>query len=415
MTITLKNKKGGILNDLLPGKDSEKTFYNFIENSTLSYVSRGGNGIIYKAVVKPGYTSSYKYIYSDSFNEPVKEFVLKLAILLDNENRDIDHFKNEVNTQANIFLDSHDYLQPLCPAIVYSDILKTPKSKRKLIDILLNNPELKKHKILYDKEETALNEPDLIRSDGIYFGIIAMEYARGYKTLWDIIKRHKIDDETIVNYINYSLYAILTLALDHEYAHGDFHSGNIMIHPDIEYFSGLKGRAMLIDFGFTIKIPKKNMDIIREHVKKKQYIEALKQLCYIPRGVDGELPGRKEWNNFYGWVCNDWDILKGKKSDTNISFLSYFSISKNIKYTSNEDLHTLFEKRKEQTDKISKDSFSKKVQNSDYPILPLDPRYKKRMFHKIHGGKKRHNRKTRKSTRQSHYFQQHNKSTYFQQ
>lgn len=413
MPKTLKNKKGGIFIDSLPEMSPKETFYELIKNSRISYLSNGANGLIFKLVVNEGYTSSYKYIYSESFNKPVTELILKLTLMVDfdeknyepqdithltdYEKNEIGNFKNEINVQTHIFLGSIEYLQPLCPAIVYADILENNKSKDEFINtLILNNPQLKKHKIPYNGIGIELTSEDL-KKDNIKLGIIAMECATGYRTLHDIVMDKRIDIFDKVRYVNYSLYIILKLALDFGYTHGDYHIGNIMINPDITYFNGLKGRAMLIDFGYASLIPVHDINIIINFVENKKYINALKHLCSVPR-ADGEKPGRHEWNKYYGWICHPWDIMKRQKltSKTNNS----------IKYSSNGILDTLFKSRKVQTDILVEESLLKHDSNSEYPLLPFHPYNKRRMFrgiHEIHnvnkGGKKRNNRKTRKSTK----------------
>jgi len=394
MKKTMKNKKGGIFNDSLPGKNTEETFYDLIQNSSITYLSKGANGLIFKVVVKPGYTSSYKYIYSDSFNKPVTELILKLTLMMDFDEKnyspedlpdlndydknEIENFKNEINVQTDIFLGSIEYLQPLCPSIVYSDILYNKESKEKFINTLIHkNPQLKQSKIPFNGLGIELKS-DTLKQDNIKLGIIAMECATGYRTLWNIVNDKRIDDETKILYVNYSLYVILKLALDFGYTHGDYHSGNIMINPDITYFNGLKGRAMLIDFGYASLIKPIDKNIIINFVKEKKYIKALKHLCSVER-ADGETPGREEWNNFYGWICHDWDILKGQKSTS--------KTNNSIKHTSDGILHTLFESRKVQTNILVEESLLKHDSNNEYPLLPFDPHNKRRMFHGIHGGR----------------------------
>jgi hypothetical protein len=413
MPKTLKNKKGGIFIDSLPRKNPKETFYDFLENSSISYLSNGANGLIFKVAVNPTYTSSYKYTNEEAYNQPVTEIILKLTLM--NDNNEIGNFKNEINVQTQVFKGSMDYLQPLCPAIVYADILDNRKSKNEFINILIkNNHRWRESKIPYLDNGYSLNS-DIIYSNDIKLGIIGMEIATGYTTLWQIVRDNSVNDDDKIRYINYSLYVILKLALDFEYTHGDFHGGNIMIHPDIEYFNGLKGRAMLIDFGYSNKIPEKQMEEIKRLVGSEKYIEALQRLCYIERSDTG-FPEIYEWRKFYGWICNDWNsLLSDVENETNgekkmenykilleyekikerrklnetqnqhyIYLVEQFKPSGKILHSSNDTLKNLFKKREDKEKKII-DEFEllNKTDPADFPLLPLSEKEKERVYQGI--------------------------------
>jgi hypothetical protein len=57
--------------------------------------------------------------------------------------------------------------------------------------------------------------------------------------------------------------------------HGDFHEGNIMVHPNYYYLHGMpRGRVVIIDFGASFLSPdrvpldiRKTQDLIRQYMK----------------------------------------------------------------------------------------------------------------------------------------------------
>jgi hypothetical protein len=402
-----KNQKGGII--INKNKDQETMFYDFINNSDITYLSTGGNGLVFKVVIRGSYISDYKYIDPDLFNEPVTELILKfslmrdfnpadydphdVAIMSEYEKDEIGNFRNEVNKQTDIFLKSMEYLQPLCPAIVYSKILTTQPDKQKLIDTIIRiNASLSRRGIPYDGGSFELQNPHLVNNPSIKIGVIAMECASGYNNLYSI-KRSSISAPKKIEYINFSLFIILKLALDTGYSHGDFHIGNIMINSGLNYFEGIQGRPMIIDFGYTTKIPKPDMDIIKEFVRNGNYIRALKQLCQVDR-ADETKPNDPAWANFYGWICSDWDMLSNARSITPIG-------QGEIKYTTNDRLHELFQRREAYIDVVVEKFNELHARDPAlYPLLPLSSAAKNQMYEGIlSGGKKRKNKYLRKKRR----------------
>jgi hypothetical protein len=381
-------------------------FYDFINNSDINYLSTGGNGLVFKAVVRGGYISDYKYIDPDLFNQPVTELILKLSLMTEfdptgytpldiadmseYEKDELGNFTNEVNKQTDIFLKSMEFLQPLCPAIVYSKMLLTQHDKDKLINTILGiNPLLGSNEIPYDGRRLRLAQPNLVSMPIIKIGIIAMECATGYDSLSRFL-RPGLSEVKKIELINFSLFIVLKLALDAGYSHADFHSGNIMINPRLNYFEGIPGRPMIIDFGYTTKISKPDMDIMKEFVRNGDYVRALKQLCEVNRADDTK-PNKPEWVNFYGWICSDWDLITRNRSIAPVG-------PDEIKHTTNDRLRELFERRETHIDAVVEQF--KTLHNRDpnlYPLLPLSNAIKNSFYQGMIGGEvQRKKRKTRK-------------------
>lgn len=405
MSRTLRKKqKGGIIID--KSKDPETSFYDFISNSTISYLTNGANGLIFKAIIKPGYVSDYRYIDPSLYNRPVTELILKLSLMKVFDPNDYDHediedmnefdkdeignFKNEINKQTDIFLRSMEFLQPLCPAIVFSRILEDSASKELFINTLKRiDRSIGGQKITYNGRDIKINNPLIINDNDLKLGVIAMECATGYNTLFHNIYS-KVSRKIKIDCINYALFIVLKLALDLGYSHGDFHNGNIMINNGLQYFEGIPGRPIIIDFGYTTKIPKPDMDIIKEYVTNGEYIRALKHICQVDRADETKL-NTPAWNEYYGWICGDWDIISNTKSTTPIG-------EDEIKYTTNQRLHELFQRREAYVDIVVEQFNDLHARDPAlYPLLPLSSAAKNQMYEGIlSGGKKRKNKYLRK-------------------
>jgi hypothetical protein len=175
--------KGGLL--LKYAGKTEDIFNDFLNNAIkIEYIADGANGIIYKIVVPENYDSGYTYIDPNYYGEHVREIALKICIL---KSSDIDSFKTEVNIQSDIFRKSLDYLQPLCPAILFSKIVRD-KEKKKLINYMLKiDSDIRSHKLPYLDSELDI-DGELLSNKTYLLGIIAMEYENGYLRLYDFIK-----------------------------------------------------------------------------------------------------------------------------------------------------------------------------------------------------------------------------------
>jgi hypothetical protein len=394
------NQKGGILVNNIKNQDA---FNDFIMHSSIKYLSDGANGITFVATINDGYKSQYSYMNPNNYGEPVTKILLKLIFIddeFDEENDDgitinqlegeflptsISGFTNEVNIQTDIFLKSMNYLQPICPAVVYADIVSGPNSSTKydkllmLLNLLTNKTQVDNKGIFQDiKKKYQFEKFQSI-------GIICMEFADGYYPL-----RSLVPDTKFNLYKNMALYLLLRFALETGYTHSDFHPENIMINiNDKLYFKGFIGSPLLIDFGYTQKIPLDNLAIIKENYDSKKYTDALKELCKIRRPDKLSMNKYKE---YYGWACGQFDY----KTQQEVS-----SFDSNV----NSVLNELVIRREDSINYIV-DLFNKKHAEdpNKYPLLPLSNAVKNSIFEGLIGGKKRNNKniknkKTKKSNK----------------
>ena len=368
-------KKGGLL--LKYAQQGEALFNDFIKNIVrIDYIGDGANGIIYKLTVLSSYDSGYTYIDPNYYGKTVRELALKICIL---SKKEIPGFKNEVNIQTSIFKKSIRYLQPLCPAMLFSKLLTEKEHTILLKKLLSINPDVNNHKLPHLDTELDITK-DLLTNTKYTVGIIAMEYENGYRRLYDFInnKGISVSRDIKIKYINYGLYILLELALETGYSQADFHTANIMIHPTMDYFGTKSGRPLILDFGYARKIPESTMRKIRELVNKKEYISALKWLCSVKRSDNSNI-SIPPWSAYYGWVCRDWDLLKNKTNTRSVGSAimsvgeeNHLLLPKNIAYASNSKIGELFESRSRfKNQLIAKFNKLNKETPINYPSLPL--------------------------------------------
>jgi hypothetical protein len=373
---TIKNKtlKGGLF--LRESENSELLFNDFLNNTKkIEYIADGANGIIYKLTVPERYKGGYTYVDPNYYGEPVREIALKLCVL---ENKDIPNFKSEVNIQTDIFKKTISFLQPICPAILFSKVLNDKEKRELLYKMLKIDKNIKKHMLPFNDTELDIQN-QLLTNSRLRLGIIAMEFEKDYKRLYDFIKSEKVSREMKIKYINYSLYIILKLALETGYSQADFHTANIMIHPSMDYFSEKGGRPLILDFGYSVKIPSYSMKKIQLSVRNGDYISALKWICGAKRSDNNTLI-KESWSSYYGWVCRDWDLLKNMTNPKSVGNAQIavgedtfkYPIPKNIAYSNNNKIRELFNLRETYKKKIMNE-FNKLYKKSPlfYPEIPL--------------------------------------------
>ena len=404
-----KTLKGGLL--LKNSGKSEDLFTDYLRNvNKVRYIADGANGIIYKLSVPETYTSGYTYIAPNNYGKPVKEIAIKLCVLTSS---DIKSFKDEVNIQTSIFKKSIKYLQPVCPGILYSSILRERKKTDFIKQLLEIDPSIISNKLPYLESEIDISR-DLLTNSKYYIGLIVMEYENGYKRLFDYINSTTLSKEIKIKYLLYGLFIILKLAIETGYSQADFHIANIMIHPSLDYFGTRSGRPIILDFGYSRKIPQKTMNVIDSLIKSNDYISALKWICSVKRSDESSIT-KEEWSSHYGWVCRDWDLLKSrskfkktslssrrsKKSFIKVGEDLQLSIPKGITYANNRELQQLFNKRKIYEGELIKQfiTFNKKSP-INYPNLPLsNDIIIKRTYIGLFGGKTRRIKKISQKTK----------------
>lgn len=299
--IKTKFKKGGMsgIERRRTSRPPSSDFMTFLNNASITYLSSGSNGVTFMATITD--TSKSPYVSTDinSYGNPISKVLVKLIFLTDEEEEEDEEsvllptainvskendFIAEVNTQLCVYEKTKEYLDPICPAIVLSSIIRSADNIQKFLDILSSKG-----------EQPLLN---LIKEQANKFkslGIICMEFADGYDTLAKLRHTGKF-----LIYRAMAMQLLLELAIKTGFTHGDFHFSNIMINPTATNYVGVSGKPLLIDFGYATPLDANIRRDIIEAVSEKKYLLALQIMCRQNSRNGKQI---NMWPNKYGWAC----------------------------------------------------------------------------------------------------------------
>lgn len=453
-------QQGGLILPFKKETENEIVFWDYLEYSTINYVTKGAMGIMFHTTPGPLFESLsnderyFKVSPDKSFGTPVENLLIKIVIITDTNNIEFDlsedfsktfliesvtkeEFYNEINIQAEIYMKTIQYLQPICPGIVYSTIMNVNDPK---YDIFLNSISDVKYKNIMAMVRR-YDQP----SFPVKIGIIGMEFMSNSTTLQTSISDTKYfyDASSRVSLVkelkNVCRFLLLDLALKTGYNHGDFHLSNFMIDDDCDiYFENISIRPILIDFGRTFKISPLILSKIKECVSNKKYTEALSYLCDYRSSNKYPIEDPEYAASYYGWVCGDYninnagyldeltnDLLQSKNDyidryNTDVIAEEATGLSPpqlkprvtidEIRSTIltnavaledviNDDIQNLFDEREAALTMITK--YMDKLHSKDpnrYPLLPLSNAIKNKLYNGMIGGLKKQ-KKSRKNNR----------------
>ena len=244
-----------------PTKTPTDIFYEFLNNSVISYVGAGSSGL--GLLSANTINDSYKILTTNNENVVCSKIFIKLVPITDafikskfklsipgiypaliSSSTEFD-FWNEVNIQTHIYKETNEGLEPVCPPIVYSESLDNTESME-----LLNNLFL----LPYSSYDHDMSEDPIFELYNRYkkdptlkLGIIGMGFTEGYNSLFAMLRNNH---PNITNYFDLAIFELLRLYVV-GYLHGDISLANIMINTDYNYTGTNSGRAMLIDFGMA--------------------------------------------------------------------------------------------------------------------------------------------------------------------
>lgn len=288
--------------------EEKSAFNTFLLNSQVKIMTNGANGIIFKLTINDIEKSTYISTNVDTYGSKVDTILLKFIFLKKNEDDDYIYIdvvgKNtltfklatttecyeEINIQKCIYSKTNAYLEPICPAIVFDELLVDEMSTIYFLNKFLTRvPDV-------DTPTISIILDILSKISTFNLCIFAMEFAGGY----EILRTH---DPYI--YKEMSMFLLLELALKIGYSHADFHRGNIMINKTSDtYFSQigtpLLGKPLLIDFGLSAKIPRPVKRMIQELCELGKYTKALNVLCTVSRKDGTKVI---QYPAYYGWAC----------------------------------------------------------------------------------------------------------------
>ena len=103
---------------------------------------------------------------------------------------------------------------------------------------------------------------------------------------------------------------LIKLALETGYHHGDFHASNFLINDEYNGYyreeeTEKKGRVLIIDFGYVVRIPVSKQKQIKQLAHAKQYVNILELLYQTPRNGGLSLI---EYPGLFKWVTEEPEI-----------------------------------------------------------------------------------------------------------
>jgi hypothetical protein len=257
-TKTTPQKKNNLMKEIL--------YDYFFPNSTFKMFTNDSiTCITYLVTLNHGKKSPFESMRSTQFNIEIRTLLLKFFVTTNNNvtypddflnlpdrpvHKGIEittksSFNNEINIQNGVYKSSlrekSSYLEPMCPAILYHDFTTSHDEHNTYWYKKLNS----KYFDILD-EVNSKNVPIPYWPKHLHIGFIAMEYMDGYQTLGKLTKNPNYNQ-----YLIYAKYEIMRLN-KLGFKHNDAHLGNIMVNPNINYYSTnkyKKGKALIIDFG----------------------------------------------------------------------------------------------------------------------------------------------------------------------
>jgi len=244
-----------------PAKTPTDVFYEFLNNSVISYVGAGSSGLGLLSV--NAINDSYKILTTNNENVVCSKIFIKLVPISDSfkkvkfklsipgiypalisSSAEFD-FWNEANIQTHMYKETNEGLEPVCPPIVYSECLDNTESIELLNKLFLLPYSSYDHDMatdpIFELYNRYKNDPTL------KLGIIGMGFTEGYNSLFTMFRNNH---PNLTNYFDLAIYELLRLYVV-GYLHGDISLANIMINTDYNYTGTNSGRAMLIDFGMA--------------------------------------------------------------------------------------------------------------------------------------------------------------------
>ena len=383
-----KAQKGGIL--FREGMSADQAMEEFLAMcDAVTFFSSGSSGIIFRCTLPPDSDSPYTSYRIESYGQPVRSVILKFvavkyladiyhrntwycdALYTTQEVEFATSFKEEVNIQATIFKKTLDYLDPICPAPIYATIKRDPAVSIPMLDSLIA-------KASSDKTIECLKciKKSISKNNIPAIGIIGMEVAEGYMTLHRYYRAPGVTFDDVRRVECMARDEILRLAMQTGYTQNDWHSGNILFNPSATgVYRGVRGKVMLLDFGYATKIPPEIIEDILGKISRQQYTSALDIFNTFVRR-DGERI--QDFPNAYGWLSNRWSNIHNRSG----KLMEPKNINNVMSMLATRHFQAMMErKQKRFEDRLSLPTSEERDSMS---LLPLDQAdIKTRMFQKI--------------------------------
>jgi hypothetical protein len=352
----MKKQLGGVF---YPDKrDKYRYFTNYLYNSDFDVLALTGENMILKSTFNKSVNDMPygKIMPGADFGMDVKNLVFKFVPI--SNDKDYKQFIDEINVQTEVYFKTIKYLQPLCPGIVYTEVV----SKNNL-DEIKSSIDLNDAIEFFNKNEDA----DI--------GIIVMEIAENFKTYDDIVANEEENDSYIYSFI--VMYANIILALETNYIHEAMHGGNILFLRDKNYFSDIPIRPVIIDFGEVKKLTPAAAKSLKHSFEKGNFFGCLKIIEQSSR------------HQYLGLLNTFKQQTTFKEAYPNETIHNAFNL-----FVSN-----LLQQRQKAIFKNEETMKNLNSNNSMYPTIPLSNTYKNKLYEGILTGGKRRNVKKKSMKR----------------
>ena len=281
----------------------------FLEKCKISYFTSGAYGFVFLVESE---TSPY-FSVRNGVERKINKMIIKLCAIsnyhsyklssiINTRNYSVKtvserSFEREIEIQTEVFFRTSEYLNPICPCIIHSEI--------KIADFDYVDPERLHRKRLAPRLSHLLSKTvpesigynilklflDQILSGQLsMYGLICMEYADGYETLHTIYKTHPKPIKLIEEYQTVARYKLIQMTLKTQYTHSDFHYGNILCKD---------GDVLLIDFGLSNKLDHEKWYTLKEECDSHSFYDALESIFYPLRYDSYDLRNNMD---DYGWL-----------------------------------------------------------------------------------------------------------------
>lgn len=301
------NKKSNLKGGVFPkkGVNSSDAFRYFIQNCRTTLLSDdSGYGIILKCTLNPGVESPYQTfrpssLYNDNiFQKDIRTIIVKIVLLYHIQDHLVllpttqktkhtdknDGFLKEIVIQTQIAIKTSEYLEPVCPIPVYSELCNNSDINTRVawLNELWARSDEKAKQYIYDISYV------IYQSGGnLNYGICAMEFTKGYQQLWYVAPGAPIA-------LDLSRHAFIRLAAA-GFIQGDSHQGNVMTNLETPwYYKTQLGNSIILDYGRASKV-----DDDDEYMKLAQRTLAAPNNSRITRCLNeiAKPPGGRSWIN----------------------------------------------------------------------------------------------------------------------
>lgn len=310
--------KGGLY--IKDGYTSDTAFRYFIEYSSVSFLSEGSFGMVLKCDLNAGVVSPYENLRTIYKGKEVRTLIIKFSPLHYKSEFNvgtissvpIKSFENEIKTQIDIFNKTIDHLDPICPSIVYSKYRDRTLDTKHPHDIhMVKLLELIISKIKNDDIKKLLSHllANMEKNTNHTFGFIGMEMMDDYVTLYNVNNSYKDVYECIARL------RLIELAVKTGYTHNDYHQGNILVNQNASgYYGNKRGHVLLIDFGYTKKIPDDILEAIKDLYNKNNFYDILDIFYNEERLSNTFLNGSGTYNfsdypDLYSWIIPPYQMI----------------------------------------------------------------------------------------------------------